>query len=88
MLVGNRLGRYEITELIGAGGMGEVYLAKDRELGGKVALKVLRPEFCNDDERVKRFLYEAKAVSGLDLPGIIAIREIVHPEDRVCIGTG
>ncbi|NNE67626.1 MAG: protein kinase [Pyrinomonadaceae bacterium] len=87
MLVGERLGRYEIERLIGSGGMGEVFLAKDSQLGRSVALKVLLPEFCLDEDRVKRFMYEARAVSALNHPGIITIHEIVDSDNKLFIAT-
>ncbi|MDH3531265.1 MAG: serine/threonine protein kinase, partial [Acidobacteriota bacterium] len=87
MLVGENIGRYEIAGMVGAGGMGEVYLAKDTQLGRDVALKILRPEFCLDEDRVKRFLYEARSVSGLNHPGIITIHEIVESGRHLFIAT-
>jgi serine/threonine protein kinase len=62
---GTRLGRYEIKSLIGAGGMGEVYLARDTQLDREVALKVLAPEIAADAQRLQRFLQEARAASKL-----------------------
>ena len=87
MLSGEKLGRYQIREKIGAGGMGEVYLAKDIQLDRNIALKVLLPEFCCDDERVQRFKLEAKTVSSLNHPGIITIHEIAEENDRLFIAT-
>jgi len=87
MQAGDRLGRYEIKEKIGSGGMGEVFLAVDGQLDRNVALKVLLPEFLFDTERVKRFKFEAKAVSALNHPGIITIHEIVEENDRLFIAT-
>lgn len=84
---GDRLGRYQIIEKIGSGGMGEVYLARDEQLDRNVALKVLLPEFCCDLERVKRFKFEAKAVSALNHPGIITIYEIAEIDEKVFIAT-
>ncbi len=83
----NKLGRYKILEKIGSGGMGEVYLAEDVQLNRKVALKVLLPEFCSDLERVKRFKFEAKAVSALNHHGIITIHEIAEVKKKVFITT-
>ncbi len=87
MQAGDRLGRYEIKDKIGSGGMGEVYRAVDEQLDRNVALKVLLPEFLFDSERVKRFKFEAKAVSALNHPGIITIHEIVEENERLFIAT-
>ncbi|QQS41590.1 MAG: serine/threonine-protein kinase [Acidobacteriota bacterium] len=87
MQAGDRLGRYEIKELVGSGGMGEVYRAVDEQLDRDVALKVLLPEFCFETDRVKRFKFEAKAVSALNHPGIITIHEIVEEGEKLFIAT-
>lgn len=87
MLADEKLGRYKILEIIGAGGMGEVYLAHDEQLDRNVALKVLLPEFCSDEERVKRFKFEAKAVSALNHPSIITIHEIKQIDEKLFIAT-
>src|SRR5438094_4680317 len=73
---GTRLGRYEIRSQIGAGGMGEVYLAHDTKLDRKVALKILPAEIAGDRNRMNRFVQEAKAASALNHPNIITIHEI------------
>ncbi|HEV7843309.1 MAG TPA: protein kinase, partial [Pyrinomonadaceae bacterium] len=73
---GTRLGRYEIRSQIGAGGMGEVYLARDTRLGRTVALKLLRADVASDRQRMHRFEKEAKAASALNHPNIITIYEI------------
>ena len=75
---GTRFGRYEIRSHIGAGGMGEVYLAQDMELERAVALKVLPADAAADENRMRRFIQEAKAVSALNHPNIITIHEIGH----------
>jgi serine/threonine protein kinase/Tol biopolymer transport system component len=87
MLSGTKLGRYEIRQKIGAGGMGEVYLAHDEQLDRKVALKVLLPEFCCDEERTNRFKLEAKAASALNHPNIITIYEVGIEDARLFIAT-
>src|SRR5205085_7992098 len=87
MLTGKKLGRYNIREKIGSGGMGEVYLATDEKLNRSVALKVLLPEFCCDEERVERFKLEAKAASALNHPNIITIHEIDQFDEQLFIAT-
>jgi len=73
---GTKLGRYEIRSQLGAGGMGEVYLAVDPDLNRKVALKVLPDDFAAKPHAMQRFIQEAKAASGLNHPNIITIYEI------------
>jgi eukaryotic-like serine/threonine-protein kinase len=75
-LAGHRLGQYQVLSLIGAGGMGQVYLADDTRLGRKVALKVLPPAFTRDPDRIRRFEQEAKTASALNQPNILTIHEI------------
>jgi eukaryotic-like serine/threonine-protein kinase len=70
---GNRVGPYEILAAIGAGGMGEVYCARDSKLGRDVALKVLSETFARDPERLARFQREAKLLASLNHPNIAAI---------------
>ena len=67
-----RLGRYEIRSLIGEGGMGEVYLARDPKIGRDVAIKVLPPQFSGDAERLARFEQEARAAGALNHPNVVA----------------
>ena len=74
--VGTKLGPYEILVPIGAGGMGEVYRARDMRLGRELAIKVLPPEFVSDAQRRLRFELEARAASALNHPNIITIYEI------------
>src|SRR5213595_2073976 len=74
--VGVKLGRYEIRSKIGEGGMGEVYLAEDRQLHRKVALKVLPAEVAANSDRMRRFKQEAKAAAALNHPNIAHIYEI------------
>ena len=73
---GTKLGPYEILAPIGAGGMGEVYRAKDPRLGRDVAIKVLPASFSQDPDRLKRFEQEARAAGVLNHPGITAVYDI------------
>lgn len=73
---GTKLGRYEIREKIGEGGMGEVYLAQDTQLRRLVALKILPAEFTQDEDRLRRFELEAYTASALNHPNIITIHEV------------
>jgi serine/threonine protein kinase len=74
-LIGQRLGRYEIRSRIGRGGMGAVYLAWHERLDREVALKVLLPEFADDEGFRERFIRESKVASSLDHPNIVPIYE-------------
>src|SRR5438094_2069927 len=76
LLVGHTIGHYKISKRIGAGGMGDVYLATDMTAGRKAALKLLPERFTGDAERLKRFQQEARAVVGLNHPNILTIYEI------------
>ena len=73
---GTRFNHYEIVSLLGAGGMGEVYLAEDPRLGRQVAIKVLPAEFARDAERLRRFEQEARATSALNHPNILTVYDI------------
>jgi eukaryotic-like serine/threonine-protein kinase len=73
LIAGTKLGPYEILAAIGAGGMGEVYRARDAKLGRDVALKVLPEAFARDAERMARFQREAKVLASLDHPNIASI---------------
>jgi len=75
-LAGQSLGHYQVLSLIGAGGMGEVYLAEDTRLRRKVALKLLPWRFTQDADRARRFEREARAASSLNHPNIITIFEV------------
>src|SRR6476661_8731838 len=75
-VVGRTIGHYKISESIGTGGMGEVYLATDMTAGRKAALKLLPLRFTGDAERLKRFQQEAHAVVGLNHPNIVTVYEI------------
>ena len=73
---GSRLGPYEISALIGAGGMGEVYKAHDTRLNRDVAIKVLPASFAADQERLRRFEQEAQAIAALSHPNILAVHDM------------
>jgi serine/threonine-protein kinase len=73
LTIGSRLGPYEITALLGAGGMGEVYRARDTRLGRDVALKILPDLFASDGERLARFTREAQILASLNHPHVAAI---------------
>jgi serine/threonine-protein kinase len=75
-VVDTTLGPYKIEEQLGAGGMGEVYLAKDTRLGRKVAIKVLPEEFAGDPERLARFEQEARAAAALNHPNIATVHDV------------
>jgi serine/threonine protein kinase/Flp pilus assembly protein TadD len=84
-----KIGRYEICSQLGAGGMGEVYLANDTKLDRKVALKILPPDMLGDQtgDRVRRFIQEAKAASALNHPNILTIYEIDEIDSEHFIAT-
>jgi serine/threonine protein kinase len=72
-MIGKKIGNYEITGKIGAGGMGEVYRARDTKLDREVAVKVLPDLFANDPDRLSRFEREARLLAALNHPNIGAI---------------
>src|SRR4029077_2598747 len=74
--IGQKLGSYEITSLIGKGGMGEVYRAKDTKLKRDVAIKILPEEFSRDTDRVSRFQREAESLAALNHQNIAAIYDL------------
>ena len=76
LAAGTRLGRYKVHAKIGSGGMGEVYLAQDLDLGRDVALKILPAELTNDESSLRRFQREARAASSLNHPNILTVHEI------------
>src|SRR2546421_2965264 len=76
LTTGTKLGRYEIRSKIGAGGMGEVYLAQDTKLDRKVALKILPADVASQRDRMERFIREAKSAAALNHPNIAHIYEI------------
>ncbi len=80
--VGTTLGVYEVTAAIGAGGMGEVYKARDTKLDRDVALKILPDAFVNDPERLARFQREAKVLASLNPPNIAAAMCRIWPPMR------
>src|SRR5205823_5836268 len=74
--IGQQLGSLEITALLGKGGMGEVYRARDLKLKREVAIKILPEEFSRDADRVNRFQREAEVLASLNHPNIAAIYDI------------
>jgi TolB-like protein len=84
---GTSLSHYEIRSQLGAGGMGEVYLAVDTRLDRTVALKILPADVASDHQRVRRFLQEAKAASALNHPHIITIHEVGEANSTYFIAT-
>ncbi len=78
---GTKLGRYEILGPLGAGGMGEVYRARDGRLQREVALKVLPAAIAHDAERLQRFEREARAASALNHPGILTVYDFCQEDD-------
>ncbi|MFP5247463.1 MAG: serine/threonine-protein kinase, partial [Thermoanaerobaculia bacterium] len=76
------LGHYKILSLLGAGGMGEVYLAEDPRLGRRVAIKILPDSVSRDSEAKRRLLREARAVAALDHPNVCTIHEVGEHEGR------
>jgi serine/threonine-protein kinase len=86
-VIGRTISHYRIIEELGAGGMGQVYLAEDVRLGRKVAMKVLAPKLVTDQERVRRFAQEARAASALNHPNILTIHDIGQVGDIHFIAT-
>ena len=80
-MVGRTISHYRVLEKLGRGGMGEVYLAEDQQLGRKVAIKFLPPEIAGDDRARQRLLREAKTAATLDHPNICAIYEVGQEGD-------
>jgi eukaryotic-like serine/threonine-protein kinase len=79
-LVGQQISHYKIQSLLGAGGMGEVYLARDTRLDRTIALKMLPASFASDQDRMQRFIREAKAASAFNHPNVAAIHDIGEAE--------
>ncbi len=80
LAAGARLGPYEILAPLGAGGMGEVFRARDSRLGREVAVKILPPALAGDEERRRRFELEARAAGGFNHPNIVAVYDIGHQD--------
>ena len=85
--LGREVSHYKLIERLGAGGMGEVYLAQDTQLSRLVALKILPSYFASDDARLRRFQSEARAASALNHPNILTIHEVGESEDFRFIAT-
>lgn len=81
LTAGTKLGPYEVQKLLGAGGMGEVYRARDTRLQREVAVKVLPESFARDPERLHRFEQEARSVAALNHPNILAIYDVGQQDD-------
>jgi eukaryotic-like serine/threonine-protein kinase len=79
-LIGSRLGPYEIVGTVGAGGMGEVYRARDERLGREVAIKTLPADFSADPNRLRRFTQEAKAAGALNHPNVLTVHDVGEHE--------
>ncbi len=86
-LIGHFIKHYKILALAGRGGMGEVYIAEDTQLGRNVALKILPPQFTREAERIARFQRESRSASALNHPNIITIHEIGHDRNTHFIVT-
>lgn len=86
-LVGQSIGHYQVMALLGSGGMGDVYLARDTRLGRKVALKLLPDYLTGDESRSRRFKQEARAASALNHPNVLTIYEIQQADGRYFIAT-
>jgi serine/threonine protein kinase len=87
LATGQSVGNYRVMALLGAGGMGEVYLTEDTRLGRRVALKLLPAQFTTEPDRLRRFEREARAASSLNHPNIITIHEVGQVEGQPFIIT-
>src|SRR5499427_988065 len=83
--IGTRLGSYELSALLGVGGMGEVYRARDTKLKREVAVKILPDEFSRDGDRVSRFQREAEVLASLNHPNIAQIYGLEESSNTRCI---
>lgn len=81
LVTGQNLGHYQILEQIGTGGMGEVYLAEDKRLERRVAIKILNTQFAGHESNLQRFIREARAASALNHPSILVIHEIGEEDE-------
>ena len=81
-LSGTTFGHYSLLSVLGKGGMGEVYLARDERLGRQLALKILPPQFVEDAARIERFAREARAVSALNHPNIVTVYDVGQADGR------
>jgi eukaryotic-like serine/threonine-protein kinase len=84
---GDSIGHYQVVSLLGAGGMGQVYLAEDAKLGRRVALKLLPTSYTRDESRLRRFQQEARAASALNHPNILTIHELGEVNGEQFIAT-
>ncbi len=84
-MIGKSIAHYRITEMLGKGGMGEVYRATDTKLGREVALKVLPPVFANDAQRMARFKREAHVLASLNHPNIASIYGLEESDGVQCL---
>jgi Tol biopolymer transport system component len=82
---GDHFGRFAIGELLGRGGMGEVYSARDTELNRAVAIKFLSPQSLGSSGTVDRLIHEARSASALNHPGIVTVYEVIRSEDSLAI---
>src|SRR5690349_4120427 len=81
LAAGSRIGPYEIVGVLGTGGMGEVYRARDARLGRDVAVKILPDAYSSDPERLARFEQEARAAAALNHPNILAVYDVGSDHD-------
>ena len=84
-MIGNSIAHYRVTEMLGKGGMGEVYRATDTKLGREVGLKVLPPVFANDEQRMARFKREAHVLASLNHPNIASIYGLEESDGVHCL---